>query len=125
MKKFLIWILVNAGALAAATWLLHGISITGTTRTDRFWTLLVVALIFGLVNAVVRPVLTFLSFPLIILTLGLALLVINALMLMLTSALADQLGVGFHVHGFWTAVGGGIIVMIVSTLLQWALPDER
>ncbi|MGH3510199.1 MAG: phage holin family protein [Nocardioidaceae bacterium] len=125
MKKFIVWLVVNAGALAVATWLLHGIRVSGSTRTDRFWTLLLVAIIFGVVNAIVRPVLTFLSFPFIILTLGLAILVINALMLMLTSALADQVGLGFHVAGFWTAVAGGIIVMIASWALRWALPDDR
>jgi putative membrane protein len=121
--KFLIWILVNALALAAAAWLLGGISLTDGTAGKRAVTLILVALIFGVVNAVVRPIVKFVSLPLILLTLGLAILVINALMLLLTSYVSSQVGLGFHVDGFWTAVLGGIIVMIASWGLELVLPD--
>jgi putative membrane protein len=121
--KFLIWILVNALALAAAAWLLGGISLTDGTAGKRAVTLILVALIFGVVNAVVRPIVKFVSLPLILLTLGLAILVINALMLLLTSYVSSQVGLGFHVDGFWTAVLGGIIVMIASWVLELVLPD--
>jgi putative membrane protein len=124
VKKFALQVLVNAAAIALAAWLLHGIQITGSDTNHKIVTLLLVAAIFGVVNAFVRPVLKFLSFPIIILTLGLAIFVINALMLLLTDWLARKAGLGFHVHGFWTAVLGAIIVMIVSGLLNMALPDD-
>lgn len=123
--KFLIWVLVNAGALAAATWLLDDIYVTGATATDKVVTLVMVALIFGVVNAIVRPIVTFLSLPFIILTLGLLLLVINALMLMLTGWVSTEIGLGFHVEGFWTAVGGAIVVTVATWLLELVLPDRE
>jgi putative membrane protein len=121
--RFLIWVLVNALALAAAAWLLDGIRLTDPSGTDRLVTLVLVALIFGVVNAVVRPVLKVLSLPFIILTLGLMIFVINALMLMLTSWVAGEAGLGFHVDGFWTAVGGAIVVTVATWILQMVLPD--
>lgn len=121
--KFFIGVLVNAGALAAATWLLGGITLTDRTRADQLVTLVLVALIFGVVNTVVRPVVKTLSFPFIILTLGLLIFVINALMLLLTSWICDKLGIGFHVDGFWTAVVGAIIVMVATWILEVVLPD--
>jgi putative membrane protein len=121
--KFIIWVVVNALALAAATWLLAGITLTGRTRSDQLLTLAVVAVIFGLINAVVRPVVKTLSLPFIILTLGLLIFVINALMLLLTSWISGQAGLGFHVDGFWTAVFGAIIVMVTTWILELVLPD--
>lgn len=123
--KFVIWMVVNALALAIAAWLLDGISVLADTDTDRAVTVLLVALIFGLVNAVVRPIVTFFSFPFIILTLGLLVLVINALMLLLTGWIAEQAGIGFHVGGFWTAVWGGIIITVATWILELVLPDGR
>ncbi|MGZ4429147.1 MAG: phage holin family protein [Nocardioidaceae bacterium] len=121
--KFLIWVVVNALALSAAVWLLDGITIDGATSTDKAGALIVVALIFGVINAVIRPVVKLLSLPFIILTLGLLIFVINAVMLLLTSWVADKIGVGFHVDGFWTAVFGAVIVMVVTWGLQLVLPD--
>jgi putative membrane protein len=121
--KFFIWVIVNALALAAATWLLGGITLTDASREDQVVTLVLVALIFGVVNAVVRPIVKLLSLPFIILTLGLLIFVINALMLLLTSWICDQAGLGFHVDGFWTAVLGGIIVMVATWILEVVLPD--
>jgi len=122
--RFLIWVVVNALALGAATWLLDGIRLSGETTEDRVITLVLVALIFGVVNAVVEPVLKLLSLPFIILTLGLFLIVINALMLMLTSWIAGEVGLGgFVVDGFWTAVLGGIIITIATWVLEAVLPD--
>ena len=120
--KFLTWVVVNALALAAATWLLDGITLTENTTTDRLVTLGLVALIFGLVNAVVRPVVKVLSLPFIILTLGLLVFVINALMLMLTGWLAGEFGLGFAVDGFWTAVFGAMIVTVSTWILELVLP---
>ena len=121
--KFLIWVVVNALALSVAVWLLDGITVDGATTTDKAGALIVVALIFGVINAVIRPIVKLLSLPFIILTLGLLIFVINAFMLLLTSWVADQMGVGFHVDGFWTAVFGAVIVTIVTWGLQLVLPD--
>lgn len=123
--RFLIWVVVNALALGAAVLLLDGIRITGDTDQDRLLTLILVALIFGVLNAVVEPILKLLSLPFIILTLGLFLLVINAVMLLLTSWIAGELGLGFSVDGFWTAVLGGIIITIATWILEAVLPDGR
>ncbi|MEP7090563.1 MAG: phage holin family protein [Nocardioidaceae bacterium] len=123
--RFLIWVTVNALALAAATWLLGGITLTGATGSARAVALVLVAVVFGVVNAVVRPVVKLLSLPFIIVTLGLLIFVINALMLMLTSWVAGQIGLGFHVDGFWTAVLGGLVVMVATWILELLLPGER
>lgn len=123
--KFLVWVLVNALALAVAAVLLDGIRLTGSSDGDRVVTLVLVALIFGVINAVLGPVIKFLSLPFIVLTLGLLLLVINALLLMLTSAVSAQVGLGFHVEGFLTAVFGAIIVTVATWVLEAVLPNGR
>ncbi|MFC8082155.1 phage holin family protein [Streptomyces sp. NPDC057340] len=123
MKNFLVKTIANAGALAVAVWLLDKITLTGGSTGEKALTLIVVALVFGLVNMVVKPIVQVLTFPLFILTLGLFTLVVNALMLLLTSWVADKLDVSFHVDGFWTAVLGGLIVSIGSWALNAFLPD--
>ncbi|MCT9110602.1 phage holin family protein [Streptomyces mirabilis] len=123
MKNFVVKTIANAGALAVAVWLLDKITLTGTSTGKKVGTLLVVALVFGLVNFLVKPVVKVLTFPLFILTLGLITLVVNALMLLLTSWLADKLDLSFHVEGFWTAVVGGLIISVVSWALNVVLPD--
>jgi len=123
--RLFIWVLVNALALAAATWLLRGITLTADTEGARVVTLVLVALVFGVVNAVVRPVVKLLSLPFIILTLGLLIFVINALMLLLTSWLSGQLALGFHVDGFLTAIVGALVVMVATWILEVLLPGER
>ena len=123
--SFLIRVVVNAIALGVACWLLSDISLTGATTTQQVLRLLLVAVVFGLVNAVVRPIVKLLSLPFILLTLGLLIFVINALMLMLTSWLSGQLGLGFHVDGFGTALVGALIITIVSWGLDVLLPDDR
>jgi putative membrane protein len=123
--RILIWVVVNALALAAAAGLLTGITLTGQTDTERAVTLVLVALVFGVVNAVVRPVVKVLSLPFIILTLGLLIFVINALMLLLTSWLSGELGLGFQVTGFWTAVVGAVIVAVTTWVLELVLPGDR
>ncbi len=122
--RFLLRVVVNALALAAATWLLSGITVTGDNAGQQLVTLLLVGVVFGVVNAIVRPVVTILSIPFIILTLGLLLFVINALMLLLTSWLSGQLGLHFHVDGFWTAVLGSIIISVATWLIELVV-DER
>ncbi|MEU6974817.1 MULTISPECIES: phage holin family protein [unclassified Streptomyces] len=123
MKNFVVKTLANAGALAVAIWLLQDITLTGDSTAKKAWTLILVALVFGLVNFLVKPLVKLLTLPLFILTLGLITLVVNALMLLLTSWLADQLGLSFHVDGFWTAVLGGLIISVVSWALNVVLPD--
>ena len=119
---FLLRIAVAAVALGAAAWLLDGIEFTDTD--NEVLTVLGVALIFGLVNAIVAPVVKLFSLPFIILTLGLLLWVINALMLMLTGAIADGLGLGFEVDGFGSALLGALIISVVTAILG-SLVDDR
>ncbi|MFB7743419.1 phage holin family protein [Streptomyces sp. NPDC056132] len=125
MKNFVVKTIANAAALAVAIWLVKNITLTGDNTGKKALTLILVALVFGVVNFVVKPVVKLLSFPLFILTLGLITLVINALMLLLTSWLADKLNVSFHVEGFWTAVLGALIISIVSWAMHIVLPDDK
>ncbi|MFE9020216.1 phage holin family protein [Streptomyces sp. NPDC007808] len=123
MKNFVVKTIANAGALAVAVWLLDKITLTGDSTGKKVGTLILVALIFGVVNFLVKPIVKLFSLPLLILTLGLFTLVVNALMLLLTSWLADKFDLSFHVDGFWTAVLGGLIISIVSWALHMILPD--
>ncbi len=116
---------VNTLALGAAVWLFADITLTGSDDTEKAVTLVVVGAIFTVVTAFVRPVVRFFSLPLIVLTLGLLLLVINALMLMLTSKIAEVLELGFHVEGFWVALFGSIVISLASMLLEALLPERR
>ena len=115
---FLVRLLVNAAALWVATAIVPGVAYTGGTLP-----FLGVALVFGVVNATLGPVAKILTFPLIIVTLGVFALVINGLMLWLTSSLSEVLGLGFHVRGFWAAFFGALVVSIVSTVLSVAIRD--
>ncbi len=110
---FLVRLLVNAAALWVATRLVPGVNYVGG-----WLPFLGVALVFGIVNAFLRPIAKVLTFPLIILTLGLFSLVVNGFMLWLTSALSGALDLGFHVNGFWSAFFGALVVSVVSTLLS-------
>ena len=110
---FLLRLLINAGALWVAIQLIDGIEHRGS-----WWSLLFVALVFGVLNASIKPLLQLLSLPVIILTLGLFIFVINAMMLLITSWVSGLLNLGFHVDGFWDAFFGGLIVTVVSLLLS-------
>ena len=110
---FLIRLLVNAAALWVATQVVPGVSYAGGPVP-----MLGVALVFGVLNASLRPLAKILTFPLIIVTLGIFALVINGLMLWLTSSLSSALGLGFHVSGFWAAFWGGLVVSLVSMILS-------
>jgi putative membrane protein len=116
--RFVIRLLVNAAALWVAARFVNGVSFRGGALP-----MLGVSLVFGLVNAVLRPIAFILTFPLLIVTLGLFTFVINALMLWLTSSVSDALGLGFHVRGFWPAFWGALVVTIVSWLLSLLLSD--
>jgi putative membrane protein len=120
--NLLLRVAVSAAALAVATWLLDGIRLTN--RDDRVLTLLGVAVVFGLINAFIAPVIKLLSLPFIILTHGLLLWVINAVMLLLTSRIADSLGLGFEVDGFGTALIGALIISVVGAILGSLIDDE-
>jgi len=110
----IVWrLLINAAALWAATRLVPGISFDGDWRL-----LFVVALVFGVLNVSVRPVLMLLTLPFLIVTLGLFTFVLNALMLWLTSAISDALGLGFHVEGFGASFFGALVVSVVSFMLS-------
>jgi len=118
--RFLIRLLVTAAALWVAVRLLDGITYEGS------WVgMLGVALVFGLVNAIIRPVLYFLTCPFIIATLGLLIFVINALMLLLSARIANGLGIAFHVDGIGTALVGAVIVSVVSAVLSVFVSDEK
>jgi len=121
----LVRLVLNAVALGVATWIVPGITLTGGDDVRRAVVLLFVALIFGLVNAVVKPVFRFVTSPLVWLTLGLFLLVINAVMLLLTSWISGLLDLGWNVDGFWSALFGAVLVSIVSFLLNLLLPERR
>lgn len=113
--RFIIRLLINAAALWVAATLIDGIRLEGS------WLAIgIVALVFGLVNAFIKPVLKILSLPALILTLGLFTLVINAALLGLTAALTDAL----TVEGFWSAVLGGLVISVVSAILSFLVPDE-
>ena len=117
--SFLIRLLINAAALWIATQF-----VTGVTYHGAVLPLVGVALVFGLVNAVIRPILKLFTFPLFILTFGLFALVLNGLMLWLTSSLAGVLGLGFHVSGFVPAFLGALVVILVSTRLGILIRDR-
>lgn len=122
MNKFLIRLLINAVALYAAVAVVPGISpLPGTTWVSY----LGLALIFGLLNALVRPLLKFLTCPLIILTLGLFTLVINTVMFWMTGLIGLNFGIGFTVDGFWPAFLGGLIVSLVSVILTAFFKDDK
>jgi putative membrane protein len=113
-------LLINAAALWVAARIVPGVTATGG-----WLPLLGVALVFGAVNTFVRPVATVLTLPIVILSFGLFLLVLNGLMLWLTSALSDTLALGFRVSGFWAAFWGALVVTIVSAALSVMTRGER
>ncbi len=126
--RFLTWIISTAGGLAIATWLLSGIWFEGATSgwaevEDKILPVLAVSLIMGVISALVEPVVKLLSLPLIVLTLGFFLLVINALLLMLVAWLAQAVGIGFHVDGFWWAVLGSIFITLATWAVRQLLPE--
>ena len=117
----LLRLLINAVALWSAARFIDGIEYTGSTMG-----LLGLSFLFGVMNAFIRPILEFFSLPVLILTLGLFALVLNAGMLLVTSAAATRLDIPFHVDGFGAALLGALLVSIVGTVLGWILiPSEK
>lgn len=116
--KLLLRVLATALAAGVAALIVPGITLTGGTWVDQALTLVAVALVIGVVNLLVKPIVQFLSGCLILLTFGLFLLVINAAMLLLSSWVCAQVGVGFSVDGWWAALLGSIIISVVSGLIS-------
>ena len=116
-------LVVNAAALAIATWILSGISLTGSSTTSKIITLLIVALIFGVLNAIIKPLFALFTAPLILLTLGLFLDCDQCLHVVAHLMAGRVVQSRLEVDGFWTAVLGAIIISIVSFLLNVFLPD--
>ncbi len=112
MRDFIVRLVITALALWVAVQLVPGITFTGAPVA-----LLGVALVFGVVNAFLKPILTILTCPLILFTLGLFTLVLNAVLLLATARLSQALGIGFAVRGFWAAFWGGLLIGLSSTVL--------
>jgi putative membrane protein len=121
--KHLLHVLVTAAALAVATWLVPGIELQTASSGKRIGTLLVVALIVGIVDAVIKPIVKTIGCLFYILTLGLIGLVVNGLLLWLASWVAGQLKLPFHITGFWPAFWGAIIIGVVGWILSMIIPD--
>ena len=119
MTKFIIRWVINAVALFAAVWIVPGIDYLGD-----WGGILWLALIIGLLNSLVRPLLKFLTCPLIILTLGLFTLVINTGMLLLTRTIGQSLGIGLSVDSFWSALLGSLVMSLVSIVMSVIFRDE-
>ena len=117
--NFFVRLLVNMAALWVATRVVSGVTYDGG------WLPLIgVAIVFGVMNTIVGALAKILTFPIIIVTLGLFLFVINGLMLWLTSRISEALDLGFRVDGFWPAFWGALVVSIVSTMLGWLVKDH-
>ena len=121
--RFVLRTLATAVALWVATALLDGITVSGSSTLSNALTLIAVAVIFGLVNAVIKPIIQVLGCLFYIVTLGLIAFVVNALLFLLVSWLADLLNLPFHVDGFWTALLGAVIVGVVSWAINLLIPD--
>ncbi len=123
--KILIGIIVSAAALGVAAWVVPGIVVTGHSDASKAETLLAVAVIFGVINTVLKPVIKTVGCAFYVLTLGLVALVVNGLLLWLASYVAGQLKLPFHVTGFVAAVEGALIVGVVTWVLHLMLRDDR
>jgi len=123
--RFILRVVVSAAALAVATWVVPGIQLLAGSDWSKTGTLLGVAAIFGVINAILKPLIKVIGCAFYVLTLGLAALVVNGLLLWLTSVVAGDLTLPFHVTGFWPAFWGAIIVGLVSLVLHLIIGDER
>ena len=122
----IIRLVITAVAVWISTLLIHGIQLTAATVPAKIGTLLAVAVIFGVVNAVLRPIVKTVGCVFYVLTLGLIAIVVNGLLFLLTSWIAGKFDLPFHVDNFWpNAVLGALLVGIVSWLLNLVVPDGR
>ncbi len=120
----LIRAVLTAAALAVATWLVPGIELTSGSTAAKVGTLLAVAVIFGLINAILKPIVKTVGCLFYVLTLGLIALVVNGLLLWLASWVADKLSLPFHITGFWAAFWGALIISVVGWLFGVLVPDR-
>ena len=127
MQNVLLKIGVNALALWTAALVVSGIRLgegAGEPWSTRLLTILLVAMVFGLVNAVVKPIATVLSFPAIVLTLGLFTFIVNAFMLQITEWVSGAVGLDFTIDDFfWDAVMAALVITLVSMVLNFVMPD--
>ena len=123
--RFLLRLAVSAAALAVATAVLPGIQLTAGSTTSKLLTLTAVALIFGVINAFLKPIIKTIGCLFYILTLGLVALVVNALLLWLVSVVAGWLSLPFHITGFVPAFLGALIISVVTWLLSVLIPDGK
>ncbi|MFG1778703.1 phage holin family protein [Micromonospora sp. NPDC049051] len=121
---FLIRLAITAVALWITTLIVPGVEVSGRSGADNALTLVVVALIFGVVNAVLKPLIKVFGCVFYLLTLGLFALVVNALLFLLTDWIARALSLPFHVDGFWAAFWGAIVMAVVTWLISVAVPDR-
>jgi putative membrane protein len=127
VKQLIVKIVVNAVAIWVAAAVVPGVVVSQEDPSlgRKIFTLLVVGAIFGVVNALIKPIVKLFSLPFYILTLGLFAFVVNALMLLLVSWLSDQLNISFHIDDFfWSAIGAAVVVTFVSMVLNLVLPDN-
>ena len=120
----LIRAVMTAAALAVATWLVPGIELTSGSTASKVGTLLAVAVIFGVINAILKPIVKTVGCLFYVLTLGFIALVVNGLLLWLASWVAGKLSLPFHITGFWAAFWGALIVSVVGWLLGVLVPDR-
>ncbi len=114
MTHLALRIMINALSIGIAVKLVDGITFTG-----EWWKMIIIGIIFGIVNSILKPIISFFSLPLIVLTLGIFLIVINALMLIITAKLSVPFNLGLHIDGFFPALLGSIIISLISLLLSW------
>jgi len=114
MTYLILRIMINALSIAVAVKVVDGIAFTG-----EWWKMILVGAVFGIVNSFLKPLITFFTLPLIILSLGLFTLIVNTLMLLITVSLSGPLKLGLQIHGFWPAFKGALIISVVSMVLSW------
>jgi putative membrane protein len=114
MTYLILRIMINALAIAVAVKVVDGIVFSG-----EWWKMIFVGAVFGIVNSFLKPLLTFFTLPLIILSLGLFTLIVNTLLLLITVSLSGPLNLGLQIHGFWPAFKGALIISIMSMVLSW------
>jgi putative membrane protein len=124
VEQLIVKVVVNAVAIWVATAVVPGVEVSGDGAARTVITLAVVGAIFGIVNALVKPIVKLFSLPFYILTLGLFAFIVNAFMLEIVSWLSDQWNISFHIDDFfWSAIGAAIVVTFVSMVLNLVLPD--
>lgn len=121
-------IVIRIASTAVALWIstlvLSGITLDTPSTLKKITTLLIVAIIFGVVNGVLRPIIKTVGCAFYLFTLGLVGLLVNGLLFLLTSWIAGRLNLPFHVDGFWTAIIGALLVTVVSVIINWLVPDR-